>query len=90
MIPFITTTLVILLGIYYLTIFITLMGNSVLGKIEIKFGLALIPFYYWITKEKEAIKTPIVEKVSPVIDEPVKKVRKPRQKKTDTVTKKNK
>ena len=52
MIPFIITMLVMLLGLYYFTIFLHLSGiYSVLGKFEINLGFALIPFRYWFKKE---------------------------------------
>lgn len=52
MIPFIISMLVLLLAIYYVTIFLHFFGIIVLfKKAEINVGLALIPFFYWFKRE---------------------------------------
>ena len=38
---------VILIGIYYFTIFLHLMGVRIFKKTNLFFGKAFIPFYYW-------------------------------------------
>lgn len=43
--------LVALIGVYYVTIFMHLMGVTLFKKAEISLGLALIPFYYWFKRE---------------------------------------
>jgi hypothetical protein len=52
MVPFIITMLIILLGVYYLTIFLHFFGIIVLfKKAKINPIKALIPFYYWFRRE---------------------------------------
>jgi len=51
MIQFAIEMLVILLGIYYVTIFLHFFGLSLFKKAEINVGLALIPFYYWFKRD---------------------------------------
>jgi len=43
--------LVILLGIYYLTILLHLFGVTIFKKADINLGYALIPFYYWFKRD---------------------------------------
>lgn len=81
MIPFVIIMLVLLLGVYYLTIFAHFFGASVFGKVEVNIGLALIPFFYWFVKEKKVVKKPVekepVAKKAPVKKKkPVKKTEK--------------
>jgi len=82
MIPFIITMLVLLLGVYYLTIFLHFFGFSVFGKLQINVGLALIPFFYWFSKEKKNVVQPVVKETvvkktiveqKPVVKTPVNK-----------------
>ena len=62
MIPFITMMLVFLLGIYYATIFLHLMNVNIFGKdTELNIALSLIPFFYWLKKQKKNIEPPVVE-----------------------------
>lgn len=93
MIPFLITLGIAIFGIYYVTIFLHFMGGTLYGKRKIKFGLALIPFFYWLTSEKEAIEIPIAEKVAPITPEVVvtktpRKPRKPSSSKKKPVAKK--
>lgn len=86
MIPFIITMLVLLLGLYYLTIFIHLSEiYPILGdEITISLGVGLIPFYYWFKKApvKKEPKKKMVKKT------PKKTVKNPPTKKIETTKKK--
>lgn len=76
MIPFIIMMLVLLLGVYYFTIFLHFMGASVYGKTKINVGFALIPFVYWFKKEKKEVKQPVVKETvvkKTIVEEPVAK-----------------
>jgi hypothetical protein len=43
--------LVFLLVFYYVTVILHFCGVQIFRKIEIKVGLALIPFYYWFKRD---------------------------------------
>lgn len=62
MIPFAISMLVLLLGIYYLTIFAHFMGASIFGKVKVHVGLSFIPFFYWFKSEKKVVKKAPVKK----------------------------
>jgi len=51
MIQFATTIVLLLMGFYYLTVFLHLFGVRIFKKAEINMGRALIPFYYWFKRE---------------------------------------
>lgn len=44
---------VLVVAIYYFTIFLALLGFKIFGNIKIDIGKAIIPFYYWKVKEKK-------------------------------------
>ena len=62
MIPFVISMLVLLLGVYYVTIFLYFMGVKIFGKVNVHVGLSLIPFFYWFKKEKKVVKKASVKK----------------------------
>ena len=85
MIPFVISMLVLLMGIYYVTIFLHFMGVKIFGKVDVNVGLSFIPFFYWFKKEKKvAKKAPVkkkttkksVAKKAPVKKKSVKKTEK--------------
>jgi len=52
MIQFVIEALILLLAIYYVTVFIHFMGwYQIFKKLEINPILALIPFYYWFKRD---------------------------------------
>jgi len=51
LIQLIIEILVGLLGFYYLTVFLHLMGVKIFQKADISIGKSLIPFYYWFYRE---------------------------------------
>ena len=74
MIQFAIMMLVLLLGVYYFTIFLHFLGLSVFGKVKINVVFALIPFIYWFKKEKKEIKQPVVKETvvkKTIVEEPV-------------------
>lgn len=66
MIPFVISMLVLLLGIYYVTIFLHFMGVFIFGKVKVDVGLSFIPFFYWFKKEKKSVakKAPVKKKTT--------------------------
>ena len=68
MIPFLITMILLLIGVYFLTIFLHFMGASVFPKDScINLFLAILPFFYWFKspKKKEEIKSPIKKEKKP-------------------------
>jgi hypothetical protein len=51
MIKFFISGIIVLMGFYYLTVFLHLMGVQIFHVKEISVGKALIPFYYWFKRE---------------------------------------
>jgi hypothetical protein len=81
--------LVMLLGIYYFTIFLQFVGVPIF-KTEVCFTKAFIPFFYWVKGWPKPAEKPVVEvpaepvktEPEPVKTEPVKKPTAKRVKKT--------
>jgi hypothetical protein len=52
LIQFCIEAFIVIIAIYYVTVFLHLFGIvQVFKKVEISFLLALIPFYYWIKRD---------------------------------------
>jgi len=51
MIPFVITMFLALLGFYYLTVFLHLMGIKIFHIEKINVGKSLIPFFYWFKRK---------------------------------------
>ena len=68
MIQFIIELIVLLIGFYYVTIFIHFLGFNIFKGKKVTFGTALIPFYVWLTKNINEGNTP--EEEIPVQEPP--------------------
>lgn len=51
MIQFATIIVLVLMGFYYLTVFLHLFGVKMFEEEEISIGHALIPFFYWFKRK---------------------------------------